>query len=70
MPSFNLRKINNTNRFPYAIEPDDEEAHKLYAEMIRWCYETYEPSKWHRESYCVRFQAEADRNWFLLRWSS
>ena len=46
----------------------------LGADIIQWCYNTYgqeTPSRWYcRGSSSFVFKHEADRTWFLMRWSA
>ena len=72
--TFKTRKL-HTNAYPFVVEPDA--TLKSYTELIRWCHDTFgaeasmagSSQRWLREFYCIRFQNEADRNWFLLKWT-
>lgn len=44
-------------------------------EIIEWCTKHYGPQsflhgRWVSLDHTIQFKREADRNWFLLRWST
>ena len=65
--------------YPYHIVLTDEDSKKR-TEMYKWCEEQWgKPQNLNKESNWIythldygnvfKFRNEADRNWFLLRWS-
>jgi|LakMenEpi03Aug12_release.lakeMendotaPanAssembly.Ray.scaffolds.fasta_scaffold6544791_1 hypothetical protein len=63
-----------TDTYIYIVELDIDDEEYL-AEYVVWCKETIDESNWFVDeddlfrNTKIRFKNEADRNWFILRWS-
>lgn len=42
---------------------------RVTADVRKWCLETFDADRCYVGNWNVAFNNEADRNWFMLRWS-
>lgn len=53
------------DRWQYGVTLGD----RVPVDVKEWCLETFAPDRCHVGNWNVAFDNEADRNWFIMRWT-
>lgn len=62
-----ITRFNKNTSHPYGIQFQDTLL--LPVGVLAWCKEQFKDDNWRYLSRSIWFNNEADRNWFILRWS-